>query len=208
MTSARHTPKQMRGMARVHTLLAAAEAVFAEVGYDGASTTLIAQRANTAIGSLYDFFPNKAAIARQLVLQYLTDLETLFAAILTEELASLRAEDMIDRILDPLLEYQRAHPGFHALMTRPLDDAQLTRQRDTVEERLVAWTAGVMARRLPEQDRATAFRVSRVCIRTTQGLNQLANVHQPPDRAVIADLKLMLRSYLEAVAELRMGGER
>src|SRR5712691_4893144 len=102
MTSARHTPKQMRGKARVHTLLAAAEAVFAEVGYDGASTTLIAQRANTAIGSLYDFFPNKAAIARHLVLQYLTDLEALFAAILTEELASLRVEDMIDRILDPL----------------------------------------------------------------------------------------------------------
>lgn len=199
MARARRTPKQTRGAARVGALLDAAEAVFGESGYDGATTTLIARRAHAAIGSLYDFFPNKVAIARRLVSQYLTDLEALYAAILTEELARLPVPDMIDRIIDPLLRYQQAHPGFHALIARPLDDEQLSRQRQTIEERLVEWTAGVIALRLPDQDAALARRVSQVCIRTTQALDQLANARQPADSAVIADLKLIVRLYIESV---------
>jgi AcrR family transcriptional regulator len=202
ISSVRRTPKQARSAQRLQALLDAAAEVFEEVGYDRATTTEIAQRAHTAIGSLYDFFPNKAAIARQLVERTIADLQTLYASILTEELAWLPLAEMIDQIIDPLLHYQRTHPGFHTLWARSLEgDGQLQRQRLTLDERLVDWTAAVMALRYPQYDAATTRRRSQVCIRTVQALIPLANTQHPPDGAVIADMKLMLRAYLEAAAQ-------
>lgn len=43
-------------------ILDAAEAVFAETGVDGASMQAIADRAESSVGSLYHFFPNKEAV--------------------------------------------------------------------------------------------------------------------------------------------------
>jgi AcrR family transcriptional regulator len=209
MGSVRRVPKQTRGEQRIHAILGAAATVFQEYGYDGATTTLIAQRAHTAIGSLYDFFPNKEAIARNLVERFIADLQALYASILTEELARLPLAEMIDRIIDPFIAYQQAHPGFHTLWTTSLEDrqlsSQLSTQRRALDERLVDWTSAVMSLRYPQYDAATARRLSQVCIRTVQGLIQLANAQTNAQQAaggeVLADLKLMMRAFLEAAAQ-------
>jgi AcrR family transcriptional regulator len=67
----RKLPIQVRGETRVRSLLQAAEAVFAEQGYDGATMSAIAHRADAPIGSLYQFFPSKEAIGMALIDQYL-----------------------------------------------------------------------------------------------------------------------------------------
>lgn len=56
-------PRQDRGKLRVEVLLDAAEVVIAEKGYDAATMTEIAERAGASIGSLYQYFPTKTAIA-------------------------------------------------------------------------------------------------------------------------------------------------
>ncbi|MBD2468041.1 TetR/AcrR family transcriptional regulator [Nostoc sp. FACHB-145] len=58
----RRQPKQKRSQQRVEKILQAAAEVFAEVGYEAATTHMIAAKADTAIGSLYQFFPDKLAI--------------------------------------------------------------------------------------------------------------------------------------------------
>ncbi|WP_083468761.1 TetR/AcrR family transcriptional regulator [Nostoc piscinale] len=58
----RRQPKQKRSQQRVEKILQAAAEVFAEVGYEAATTHQIAAKAETAIGSLYQFFPDKLAI--------------------------------------------------------------------------------------------------------------------------------------------------
>jgi AcrR family transcriptional regulator len=63
-------PKRQRGLDRVAALLDAGAQVFAEKGYDAATMTEIAARAGAAIGSLYQFFPNKLALAGALVARY------------------------------------------------------------------------------------------------------------------------------------------
>ena len=75
----RRTPQQARGQQRIHKLLNAAEQIFAEVGYDNATTNAIAERADTSIGSLYQFFPNKEAILKAVILRYLAETRELFA---------------------------------------------------------------------------------------------------------------------------------
>jgi AcrR family transcriptional regulator len=63
-------PKQARSKQRVMELLDAGAAVFAEKGYDAATMTEIAARAHAAIGSLYQFFPSKDALAEALLRRY------------------------------------------------------------------------------------------------------------------------------------------
>lgn len=56
-------PKRERGRQRVEALLDAASGVFLERGMEVATMTEIAARAGASIGSLYQFFPNKAVLA-------------------------------------------------------------------------------------------------------------------------------------------------
>ncbi|MEM9949539.1 MAG: helix-turn-helix domain-containing protein [Cyanobacteria bacterium P01_D01_bin.36] len=55
-------PQQRRSQIRVEQILQAAAEIFWEKGYDVATTSDIAKRAQTAVGTLYRFFPNKLAI--------------------------------------------------------------------------------------------------------------------------------------------------
>ena len=68
-------PRRQRGKKRVEDLLEAAAAIFASKGFDAATMTEIAQRAQAPIGSLYQFFPNKELLARALLERYAARLE-------------------------------------------------------------------------------------------------------------------------------------
>ena len=58
----RRIPMQERGEKRVAGLLEAAAAIFAEVGFEAATMSDIAERAGGSIGSLYQFFPSKDVV--------------------------------------------------------------------------------------------------------------------------------------------------
>ena len=62
----RRRPVQQRSAARVERMLEACAKLIDEVGYDGVTTTLIAERAGVAVGSLYQFFPDKRAVVQAL----------------------------------------------------------------------------------------------------------------------------------------------
>lgn len=64
------SPRRRRGELRVAALLDAATAAFVEKGYKEATMTEIAHRAGASIGSLYQFFPSKEAVAGALLTRY------------------------------------------------------------------------------------------------------------------------------------------
>lgn len=66
-TERRRTPRQERSRATVEAILHAGAQVFREAGFERASTNLIARVAGVSVGSLYQYFPDKEAIARALV---------------------------------------------------------------------------------------------------------------------------------------------
>ena len=178
-TTMRRLPQQARGEQRIAAILQAAALVFYEVGFDAATTNMIAMSAQTAFGSLYDFFPNKEAIAQRLCEQFCEDLRVLFDGILTDELVQVPLSQLIDDILDPLVQYHQTHPGFQAVLTRK--------------------TAWIFARRYPKLDEASALRSSQICIRTVQALLPLAGDGPAIDSQIIADLKIMISAYLQTV---------
>jgi AcrR family transcriptional regulator len=60
--SSRKQPKQARSTDLVATILEAALQVLAEEGAQRFTTTRVAEKAGVSVGSLYQYFPNKAAI--------------------------------------------------------------------------------------------------------------------------------------------------
>src|SRR5438067_13374301 len=106
-TTMRRLPQQARGEQRIATILQAAAQVFYEVGFDAATTGMIAQRAQTAIGSLYDFFPNKEAIAQRLSERFCEDLRGLVEGTVTDELVRVPVSQLIDDVIDSLVEYHQ-----------------------------------------------------------------------------------------------------
>src|ERR1700692_66435 len=198
-TVMRRVPKQARGEEPIATILQAAAQVFHEVGFDAATTNMIAQRANTAIGSLYDFFPNKETIARRLSEQFCEDLRVLFDGILTDELVQMSLAQLIDCILDPLVRYHQTHPGMLALWLKSQDDSRLNAVKQDLLDTLAHKTASIFIMRYPQCDEASALRYSRICMQTVQALTTLAIDGDQVESSVIADLKIMIRAYLQAV---------
>jgi AcrR family transcriptional regulator len=91
----RRQPKQQRGKERVEKILDAAAAVFDEVGYEAATTHLIAAKAGTAIGSLYQFFPDKAAIFKAMELRHAERVKAMWAQLDIPKIVQLPLRQMI-----------------------------------------------------------------------------------------------------------------
>ena len=66
-TGPRREPRQERSRATVETILEATVRVLVREGYEGATTSRIAEVSGYGVGSLYDYFPNKEALVAALI---------------------------------------------------------------------------------------------------------------------------------------------
>jgi AcrR family transcriptional regulator len=100
--TAAKAPRRERGRLRVASLLEAAQAVFAEKGFEAATMTEIASRAKAPIGSLYQFFANKELLAGALLERYGT---TLWKAMdrVAATAPGLTLEALSDQLMDTLV---------------------------------------------------------------------------------------------------------
>src|SRR5580658_9551771 len=102
--------RQERGKKRMAELLRAAGQVFADVGYETATTNAIAARAGVSPGTLYQFFPNKQAIAEALANAYAAKNQAL-NDVFELSAAEVPLRDLIDQLVGPFLEFRRNSPG-------------------------------------------------------------------------------------------------
>ena len=112
----RNLPRQARSAARVELLLDVAEEVFEEVGYDAATTNLVASRAGVPVGTLYRWFPDKAALAEALTDRYLERLVTLYTELLTDISPEERIGDFLHRVMGRLVDETRDLKALPALL--------------------------------------------------------------------------------------------
>jgi AcrR family transcriptional regulator len=114
-TGMRRQPRQARSQERVSQILDVAEQMFIAEGYATATTNAIATRAKVPIGSLYQFFPDKAAIVQALAVRYAEQLHDRFAALDSEELSTLPLSDYVNQIIDVTDRFFTDYPGYYAI---------------------------------------------------------------------------------------------
>ncbi|MCM5705181.1 TetR/AcrR family transcriptional regulator [Larsenimonas salina] len=139
-------PKRERGKARVEALLSAATQVFAAKGFDAATMTEIAGAAGAPIGSLYQFFPTKAALARTLLERYGTHMSAHLSAI-EQAVPTLSLDVIVARLLGLLTSLAEERRCAMALL-----DAKSVppEQRQTLRKGLREGTARVLVAYAPE----------------------------------------------------------
>jgi AcrR family transcriptional regulator len=183
-------------MARVRRMLDACAELLDEGGYQELSTTRIAERAGVAIGSVYQFFPDKRAITQALGLRYLD----MFGSRVTERLNEGSFDhwtDAVDLVIDEYIDMHRTIPGFRSLHFGDAVDARLldTEQdnnrviADRLRE-LLTDVAGVT----PDE---TLDRTLTVAVESADAVLKLAFRRDPEgDPRLVDETKLLLRSYL------------
>jgi len=108
------SPSRRRGHERVAALLSAASECFVEKGYDGTTMTEIAARAEASIGSLYQFFPTKEALAEALITSHANGLNARMEQLVAQT-PHWTTEELAARLVRTFVDYRRQHPAFVAL---------------------------------------------------------------------------------------------
>ena len=187
---------QGRSLARVSRMLDACAELMDEIGYDGLTTTLLAERAGVAIGSVYQFFPDKRAIVLALAQRNIESyVERLSAKITSGELSHWW--DAVDAAMDEFIDMNRSTPGFRTLRFGDVVDRNLLdadRDNDTVlTEQLGKVLVGAFG--VPENDRLL-FSLA-IAVEMADGLIKLAFRRDPDgDDQVLSEAKKIVKEYL------------
>jgi len=187
---------QGRSLARVSRMLDACAELMDEIGYDGLTTTLLAERAGVAIGSVYQFFPDKRAIVLALAQRNIESyVERLSGKITSGELSHWW--DAVDAAMDEFIDMNRSTPGFRTLRFGDVVDRNLLdadRDNDTVlTEQLGKVLVGAFG--VPENDRLL-FSLA-IAVEMADGLIKLAFRRDPDgDDQVLSEAKKIVKEYL------------
>ena len=131
--------RQERGLRRIEQILDAATEVFADVGYERATTNAIAARAGISPGSLYQYFADKTAIATALWERYRRALEEAEREP-SVDLSSVPLERLADLLVDPVFAVKRRYSAFATLLAKAGSSAAIEaveRSHMATEARLV-----------------------------------------------------------------------
>lgn len=108
----RHNPIQERSKCRVAVILSSSELIFAQVGYEAATTNAIAEHAGIPIGSLYQYFKNKNAILRALSDKYSAEIKQQLAANIPNPVTRETILSVAESLIDLTAQFYVEHPAF------------------------------------------------------------------------------------------------
>jgi len=134
-TSPRKLPRQDRSRDMVETILDAAARVFVKEGYARATTNRIALAAGVSVGSLYQYFPSKDAIAVELLRRYREGLISLVGTRLAE-IQDHSFEAVVHALMTSLLRAEGINPALHRVLIEQVLRTNARREILGFEERL------------------------------------------------------------------------
>jgi AcrR family transcriptional regulator len=195
-SSLRRRPRQARSVERFERILDTAEQVFAEVGYDAATTNLIATQAGTSVGSLYEFFPNKGALAVALADRYTERIGSLYETLIVNE-PHIPGPELIARVVEALDKFYREHPGAVPLLNGRLTSEELAGAGAALQRAMVKRIEIVIRSRRSDLPAPRRQLVAQVIAEMARSLLVLADevpLHQR--QAVVREIERAIIGYL------------
>lgn len=189
--------RQARGERRIAQLLEAAATVFCTTGYTAASTNAIAREAGVSPGTLYQFFPNKEAIAIELGGRLMHEMRETYGEALAPITPDTPVEDAIGIAVDRFIAFNFRHPEFFALMHGPDIPGRMAEEHDALHRSMVARTEELIGSFMPDAPPAEVSRVSQVCLSIYKAGLELVLGREGAERdAYVRELKDVLVRYL------------
>jgi AcrR family transcriptional regulator len=191
----RVAPQQKRSERRLAAFLDAAAALFVEVGYEAATMTAIAERSASSIGALYNYFPDKQAIALTLVNQYGQELEAYWRPLI-EQAAKLTHREFADLFIERITELVQQRPAYLSLATAPVR----FRRPPAAKKALWAAIANAFRAKNPSLSEEQSVLAAKVTLQMVSGLMMLYAEAAPKGKDLVVDeFKKVLTSYLGTI---------
>lgn len=131
---ARKKPTQERSRETVQAILQATARILVTEGYDGASTNRVAEAAGVSVGSLYQYFPNKASLVAALLDQHARQLLALFETT-AMDLADAPLAEATKLLVRAVLEAHRVNPKLHRVLFEQIPHSAIAERKAEMLQR-------------------------------------------------------------------------
>ena len=201
----RKPPVQKRSRATVNEVLSAAAQVFEAHGYAAGTTNRIAERAGVSIGTLYQYFPSKEAIAVAILERHIADTDHRlheWVGHMVAEQHGLRAA--LHDYVTGMLEMHSGQPRLQHILLEETPLPERVHQAVLEAERRAAKTVAGLLRLYPEVRHANLEHAGFVVVQTVESLTHRFAAH--PDEQFITrtgfvdEVVTMLVAYLTCEA--------
>ena len=175
---------------------------FAELGFDATTMEGIATMAETSIGSVYQFFPNKRAVFREVAQRAIAASGEAFAASVLPA-GDLPWPVLLEQVCDLYFELHQSNVMMQAIV-RNFELYREFEAEDVAQMEGFIQIVGALIRTwAPDLEPAQAGRVARTVVYTI-GMSLLLIARDSPETglAMLEETKLMVRRYLEAYAKV------
>ena len=198
-TGLRKLPTQARSRARVASILKAAGALLGEVGYDGLSTNLVAERANVPVGSIYQFFQDKDDIVAALVEQFQDRILRLASQQLDAATAAQDRRAFIARLVDGIAGIQAEASAFVCVFSGSQSHPRFDSLARDLRRTLVRHLDHVFAEAFPRLPKDDRNRMLAAWSDITGAMIANLDRSKPAERGkLLEELKTVLCAYLDA----------
>jgi AcrR family transcriptional regulator len=198
-TNLRRQPKQQRGKERVEKILDAAAAVFDAVGYEAATTHMIATQAGTAIGSLYQFFPDKAAIFKAMELRHTERVRAFWEQADIAKMVKLPLRQMIHTLVIAVTELFE-QPVSRVVFVQFYLARQIFQSIDeSMTQDAINFMSNILKHRNPALSDEQCDLLAEVCVHSSNAviLAALRNPNQEHRQRLTQQIEDLMVSYLE-----------
>jgi AcrR family transcriptional regulator len=173
-TAVRKRPRQERSEATVDAILEGASRLFVEEGYEAATTNKIAASAGISVGSLYQYFPSKDAIAVEIVRRFRASrLEALGARF--REAGDEPLESLVAALFMSVLRAEGIRPELYTVLIDQVLRTSARRELRGYEERLEALVTEALKKVKPpvqvEDVELAAFMLVRLVLALVHSVN-------------------------------------
>jgi AcrR family transcriptional regulator len=205
-TQVKRIPRQERSQARFETVLEVALRLFAARGYESVSMREIAREAKMPIASVYQYFPMKLAIVREMWTRYTSTIsETLAAGIRRSiQKGGNFPNHLIGIIVDRMAELQASNPAFIEIWSCVGASIELRalNVQDTLQNARVI--ADALQKMHQESDPSARYDRALIAIEMASATTRLALALPEPHRArILLALKRALSLLLGSMNSSR-----
>ncbi|PRX61269.1 TetR family transcriptional regulator [Nonomuraea fuscirosea] len=192
----RRQPAQRRSARRVERMLDACAELLDEMGYEALSTTRIAERAGVAIGSVYQFFPDKRAITQELTRRNVEEFVRRVDRTFLEE--DYRGWwEAVDAIIDIYVDMHRTVAGFRSLRFGDAVDLNLLDSDSDNNMVIAGRLRGLCLKEFGLADGAELDLAVMVAVEAGDAVLKLAFRHDPEGEPELVEAaKELIRSFL------------
>ncbi|WP_394851116.1 TetR/AcrR family transcriptional regulator [Pendulispora rubella] len=189
---------QQRSRERLERILERAASLFVERGYESTTMENIAERAQTSIGSVYQFFPNKRAIFDAMAQRYIELSREQFEQLFASFAAIERWDEMLDRAIDAFAAFDRSSVVIRAVWLNLALSPEFLLAGEALNREFARRAVDLFA------DRAKDLSADKLLVIATMVVEHISammivNVRRNDalGEAVLEETKVLLRRYLQ-----------